>query len=106
MTYMYYPSLYWLAVAGSVMDDKLPDELIAACMDTYGVPDCIINNAGFLWALLSPLDPAVLGDHVVRRTCMYTKAAFIRVNRDAPTICVGALLACDLGCPTFGCSVL
>lgn len=38
-----------IAVGGSVIDPGVPEALVAAALDRYGVPDIIVNNAGFLW---------------------------------------------------------
>jgi len=38
-----------LAVAGSVTEDGFPDHLMKSTADTFGAPDIIVNNAGFLW---------------------------------------------------------
>jgi 3-oxoacyl-[acyl-carrier protein] reductase len=38
-----------VAFAGSVVDAGFPDALVATCVKAYGVPDVLVNNAGFLW---------------------------------------------------------
>src|SRR5262245_52514487 len=40
-----------LAVAcnGSVVDDKVPDQLINTALEQFGRLDIIVNNAGFTW---------------------------------------------------------
>ena len=37
------------AVAGSVTSEGFPDSLIASCVERYGAPHIIVNNAGFLF---------------------------------------------------------
>ena len=38
-----------IALGGSVTDPALPNRLVEAALQEYGVPDVIVNNAGFLW---------------------------------------------------------
>lgn len=38
-----------IAVNGSVTDADFGDRLIAECQTAFGVPDIIVNNAGFTW---------------------------------------------------------
>ena len=38
-----------LAIAGSVTDEALPDQLMDAAMGEYGKIDVLVNNAGFTW---------------------------------------------------------
>jgi len=38
-----------IAIVGSVTDPAMPESLITATIEAYGVPDIIVNNAGFLW---------------------------------------------------------
>lgn len=38
-----------IAFGGSVTDSAFPDAIVAATLETYGTPDIIVNNAGFLW---------------------------------------------------------
>jgi NAD(P)-dependent dehydrogenase (short-subunit alcohol dehydrogenase family) len=37
------------AIAGSVVDPGFPDSLVASCVERYGAPHIIVNNAGFLF---------------------------------------------------------
>ncbi|KAL1510314.1 hypothetical protein AB1Y20_006634 [Prymnesium parvum] len=37
------------AFPGSVMDAGFPDALVAACVERYGAPHVLVNNAGFLF---------------------------------------------------------
>ncbi len=38
-----------VACVGSVTDDDFPDRFVAAAVENFGVPDIIVNNAGYTW---------------------------------------------------------